>query len=107
LGEGSEPEQAPEGPPPEPKVRGGASRLGALESEAERADERLRRLERSSGELRESVDALAEATGELRRQSAAMREAALRVAEAAALARKRRTGRGKRGQASGRPPRTK
>jgi ABC-type transporter Mla subunit MlaD len=106
LGEGTDSAGgAPEeGAPPK---RTGGNRLGSIEDEAERADARLRQLERSSGDLRESVDALAEATGELRRQSAQMREAALRVAEAATLARKRRSRDRSDGQAADRPPRTK
>ena len=76
-----------EAPRPGP---GEGGRLSSLETEAERADARLKRLEVASGELRQSVDMLAEATGELRRQSAQMRAAALRVADVVQVAAKRR-----------------
>ena len=76
-----------EAPPPAP---GQGGRLSSLETEAERADARLKRLEAGSVELRESVDLLAEATGELRRQSAQMRAAAMRVAVVVEVAAKKR-----------------
>lgn len=106
MGEGPA-EEGSRDDPAGPRKPAGGGRLANIEDETERADQRLRQLERSSGELRDSVDALAEATGELRRQSAAMREAALRVAEAAALAKRKRYRGGPRRQASDRPPRTK
>ena len=72
------------------RAPGEGGRLSSLETEAERADARLKRLEVASGQLRQSVDMLAEATGELRRQSAQMRAAALRVADVVEVAAKRR-----------------